>query len=1002
MTLRIDVPQGVLIIGAGDEFGGLLWTCSIDPDAHGASCTGPEFFGAPLPVGPGEEACQAIGFSCRIRIDIALASDVVAATVSADLQACGGGAVSCAQRPEIAKVRQPGFGIVDFSGGVFDHLGNSYTQAGGHPFSAATRVEFPAKALSVPDGAVKDVKVELPPGFVANPAAVPAACAPDELVRTPGKNPECPIDSQVGVAHVLMAVQPGLSGELYWPATGVYKMQAPPGSPALLAFNAGPDIAVLLSPLLRSDGDYGITVLSPETNSTGGVTGAEISLWGVPADPSHDEDRGTSGASTTGAHCANTTAPECSNPAGYQPRAFITNPINCSAGALKTSLIANSWQEPAVFHTASFDHDTNGNPTAVTDCEKVPFSPSLSLAPTTDWARTPSGLEVEVRAPTAGLLNPDGIADAPVKKLTVTLPDGVTLNPSSAEGLDACTALQLKAETATSIAGAGCPDPSRLGSVEVHTPLLDEPLGGSVFLAQQDDPRTRHSGVENPFDSRYAIYVVAKSAARGIVIKLAGKVEPDPRTGQITTTFDDLPQLPFESFRLRLRDGGRAPLVSPGSCGNYLTEAAFVPWSAEDPDNPDSSEIVQSSPQSKIAKGVGGGACPSGGSPPLEPKLIAGTLGNGAGEYSPFNLRLYRQDDEQELRSFSIELPPGLTGRLAGIRYCPDAAIALAQASDRSGAEELANPSCPEASEIGSTLVGAGVGSVLTYVPGKVYLAGPYDGAALSIVAVSAAKVGPFDLGTVVIREALRIDPSTAEVVIDPTGSDPLPHIIDGVPTHLRDIHVYVDRHEFTLNPTSCDPTAVASTVLGSGLDFGSSSDDQLITIATRFQAANCAALRFKPKLSLALKGKVHRRAHPSLIATLKTKPGEANIARAQVKLPAAAFLDNAHIAGICTRVQFAADACPAGSVYGRPPRPARCSTTRSPARSTCAPQPNPAARPRRRLQGPRRPADRGRALRQNRLGQGRAPQHLRSGPRRPGLHASASNSSAASAAWSK
>jgi hypothetical protein len=277
---------------------------------------------------------------------------------------------------------------------------------------------------------------------------------------------------------------------------------------------------------------------------------------------------------------------------------------------------------------------------------------------------------------------------------------------------------------------------------------------------------------------------------------------------------------------------------------------------------------------------------------------------------------LFRNDGEQEFTNFSIKLPPGVTGKLTGVPYCSDAAIAAADG--RTGAQEIASPSCPAASRVGRTLVGAGAGSVLTYVPGQVYLAGPYHGSNISIVSISPAKVGPFDLGNVIVREALKIDRRTAEVFVDPTGSDPLPHIIDGVTTHLRDIRVYVDRPEFVLNPTSCDPTSTASTVLGSGLDFASPADDQPVTVTTRFQAANCANLPFEPKLDLSVSGQMKRAKNPKFKAVLTMNPGEANIEKAQVTLPSSEFLDNAHIGTICTRVQYAAERCPAESVYGK------------------------------------------------------------------------------------
>jgi hypothetical protein len=411
---------------------------------------------------------------------------------------------------------------------------------------------------------------------------------------------------------------------------------------------------------------------------------------------------------------------------------------------------------------------------------------------------------------------------------------------------------------------------------------------------------------------------VIKNPTLGIKVIQPLRVEPDPITGRLTTVAEEMPQLPFSHFRLHFREGARSPLASPPACGTYNAEATLYPWSGGAPVRTTSAFQIISGPESK--------PCPSGGLPPFKPGLIAGSINNAAGRFSPFNVRLSRTDSEQEITHFSIKLPPGITAKLAGVPYCSDAAIAAAKArtGPHGGQEELTGPSCPAASEIGHTLVGGGVGSALAYAPGKVYLAGPYHGSNLSIVAITAGIVGPFDIGTVVVREALKIDPETAEVFIDATGSDPIPHIVKGIPIHLRDVRAYVDRPDFVLNPTDCSRTSTASTVLGSGLDFGSEADDRPITVSTSYQAADCAALPFKPKLGLKLIGGTKRGSHPAFKATLRMNGiGEAGIARAEVTLPKSEFIENAHFNTICTKVQFKAGAgngaqCPAGSVYGR------------------------------------------------------------------------------------
>ncbi len=548
----------------------------------------------------------------------------------------------------------------------------------------------------------------------------------------------------------------------------------------------------------------------------------------------------------------------------------------------------------------------------MTGCAAVPFSPSISSQPTTKLAENPSGLDFELKLPNVGLTNPGGTAETEPRKAVVTLPQGLTVNPSLAEGIATCSQAQYKAEQLTSKAGENCPEASKLGSVHVLSPLLEEPVEGSLYLA---------APYANPFGTLTALYMVARAPERGILVKQAGKIEMNPATGQITTTFDNLPPIPFSSFKLHFREGARAPLATPQACGEYKTVAKLTPFSASS-----DAEAIETTGSFQIEHGADGGACPSGGLPPFHPGLIAGSINNAAGRFSPFNVRLFRTDSEQEFTRFSIKLPPGVVGKLAGIPFCSDQAIEAARSrtGPHGGEEEINSPSCPQASEIGHSLVGAGVGQALAYVPGKLYLAGPYHGSAISLVAITAAKAGPFDLGTVVLRYAFRVDPETGEVFIDATGSDPIPHIIKGVPVHARDIRAYTDRPEFVLNPTSCARTSTASTLLGSGLDFASEADDRPVTVSTPFQAADCAALPFKPKLSLRLKGGTRRGAYPALTAKLKMNGfGEAGIRRTQVTLPASEFIAQAHFNTICTRVVFKQGAhpgelCPKGSIYGR------------------------------------------------------------------------------------
>jgi hypothetical protein len=736
---------------------------------------------------------------------------------------------------------------------------------------------------------VKDTVVNLPPGFLGNNTAVPTCPVAKLLGKNVKTGAECPPDTQVGTISFELTLSPE-PVKLTFP---VYNVQVTAsGITAELGFNA-----IILTQTLTVSvrpGDLGLTVAANNIEQTGEVHNVSVTIWGVPGAKTHDAERGR--------QCypqpLNTTNVECiggGDSVDIAPKPFLSTPTACN-GPQRATIKADSWEQPGAWSEES----TEVAP--IVECERVHFDPSIAATPTTNAAESPTGLNFSMEVPQTWE-NPQTISTANLKDAFVTLPEGMSLNPSAGSGLGSCTEAQLARETASSPPGAGCPPESKVGSVEVETPVLTEHATGAVYVAKPFD---------NPFHSLLALYIVAKVPARGIVATVAGEVHPNPLTGQLTTTFDENPQVPFNRFTLRFNQGATSPLISPPVCGTYTALADLTPWSA--PLSPQ--HLSASFP---LETGVHGGPCPSGGTPPFHPLLHAGSYSNQAGAYSPFYIRLSREDGEQEITHFSIKLPPGLIGKLAGIPVCSDAAIAAAKARSgpHGGQEEQERPSCLAASEVGRTEVEAGVGTTLASAPGKVYLAGPYHGAQLSVAAITAAKVGPFDLGTVVVREGLKVNPETGEVFVDSVGSDPLPHIIQGIPTHLRNIRVYMDRPEFVLNPTSCQKTSTASTVLGSGKDFASEVDDRPITVSSFFQAANCAALPFKPKLKLSLKGATKRSGTPAFRAELTMKPGEANIAKSVVTLPHSEFLDNAHIQTVCTRPQFAANQCPKGSVYG-------------------------------------------------------------------------------------
>jgi hypothetical protein len=757
--------------------------------------------------------------------------------------------------------------------------------AGTHPYAVSTDLFVNAKSDplqgEVPDEQIKDLRFDLPPGLVGNPTAVPP-CTSQEFATILGKASSCPDSSAVGVAKVKVALA---FEDLKTYSTPVYNVQAPAGAAAQIGFVAlGVPVTIVLS--VNPEPPY--NVIGTLTNIPQPVRffGSNVSIWGNPYSPAHDDERGD---------CAGNDVETC--PIDLPEKPFLTMPRSCT-GPLSSRFETDSWQNPArvLAYPLLTDSGMEG-------CDELSFAPQISSEATTAAAGSSSGLNFNLDVADEGLTSVGGTAQSDIQKAVVNLPEGVTVNPSIANGLEVCTEGQFKAEAIGSQPGENCPQGAKVGEVEVETPLLEgKLLKGQVFVAEQN---------KNPFGSLLAIYMVIREPQLGILVKLPGRVTLDPRTGQLATTFGEapyeIPQFPFSHLRFRFRGGARAPLVTPPRCGTYETKAEFYPWAR--PSSPQ-----ETTASFEVTSGPGGGPCPAAGPLPFQPGFQAGSVDNSAGSYSAFDMRLTRSDAEQELTRFDAVLPPGLTGKLAGLARCPEAAIAAAAA--KSGREELASPSCPASSRIGHTLAGAGVGDALTYVPGSLYLAGPVAGRPLSIVSITPAVAGPFDVGTVVVREALNLNPVTAQVEVDGAASDPIPHILQGIPLKLRDLRVYADRPDFTLNPTSCQEKVSVATLFGSAADAFSPGDDA-VSASDRFQAAGCAALAFKPKLSIRLKGGFRRAANPALTAVLTPRPGDANVGGATVILPHSAFLDQSHIGTICTRVQFSANQCPAGSVYG-------------------------------------------------------------------------------------
>jgi hypothetical protein len=761
------------------------------------------------------------------------------------------------------------------------------TQAGAHPYAFTAKLGLNAAGGSS-DGDLRDLSLALPPGFLVNPTAVNECSAaafhthrvsPNEASAS---GESCPNASQVGV----VAVNVGGSVRHF----GVFNLVAPFGAPAAIGF-APFGVPVVLTSQLRED-DAGLTLGLDDLSQALDLQGMELTIWGSPWFAIHDGERGNCLNEQSGGSFGSCLVFDAAPAPESLIKSYLTLPTTPCGTPLAYAVSASSWQGGEAQAAAA----TPG----LEKCNTSLSTAQVKLMTGNGASRTGMLFTLAVNDG-GGILNPGGIARPAIKQAVVSLPEGLTINPSLGAGLQACGEAEFARESATSTPGAGCPYTSKIGNVTVEGELgLAEPLQGDLFVARPHD---------NPFGTLLAVYMVARSARRGIAVKSIGKIEPDPRTGRLVATFDQLPRLLYTNFTLTLREGQRSVLVSPPACGAYPTDLALSTWAEPSSFRHESSSFF-------ITHGEAGGPCPSGGALPFHPGLLAGSINPQAAARTPFYLRMTRSDSEQEITSYSATFPPGLLAKLAGVGECPDAAIEAAKHS--TGTEQQQHPSCPASAQIGRTLAGYGVGSVLAYAPGNLYLAGPYHGAPLSVVAVDSALIGPFDLGTVVVRSAIRIDPRSAQASIDSAGSDPIPHILAGIPLHLRDIRVYVDRPDFTVNPTSCDPTQVASRLSGASADLFDPADDATATSTQRFQVLNCSALGFKPKLSLRLAGSARHGGFPSLRATYAPRPGDANLGAASVTLPSSIFLAQDHIDTVCTRAQFARESCPAGAIYGQ------------------------------------------------------------------------------------
>ena len=753
-----------------------------------------------------------------------------------------------------------GFGFAEehgFEVSILNRDGTPDVQAGSHPYSYATTIglnEASSPGHSYTEGGdARDVEVQLPPGLVGDPGAVPqcpsSVFTTTQLVKSVLTTASCPDDTQVGVAKLDLS---GLKFE-----EPVYNLVPPKGAPAQFGF-AIVGSPVVLTPSVRTGSDYGVTVRFSRLPDAYSLVHGTLTLWGVPADAAHDGERGS---------CLVESGTSC--PVSVRAKPFLSMPTSCS-GPLSFQARVDSWNAPGDFIERSTTIP------GMLGCDKLGFSPNLVVQPEPAEAASPSGLSVDIEVPQT-YENSTGLATANLKDTTVTLPAGVSLNPAAGDGLAGCSETQLGLRNADPPA---CPDASKVGSVEITTPLLTHPLVGGVYLAQQGNLPGNGS---NPFGSLIAIYIAIEDPDSGVIVKLAGEVKPDPVTGQIVTTFLNNPQVPFDSLKLSFFGGPRAALAMPPYCGPYATTAQMSPWSGGASATPSSVFQITSGPQDS--------SCLTS-SQPFSPQLIAGTTSNQAGGFSPFSLTFFRGDSEQSLSRIQVKTPPGLLGVLSHVTLC--------------GEPQAAQGTCGSESEIGHVTVGVGAGSNPFYVTGKVFLTGSYNGAPYGLAFVVPAVAGPLDLGTVVVRGAVSVDPHTAVLTVT---SEPLPQILQGIPLRIRTVNVFLDRKEFIFNPTSCEPLQIDAAMSSS---LGASVDD-----TTHFQVTNCSALAFKPQFKVYTNGDTNRRRGASLHVKLSfagAKLGsQSNVAKVKVDLPRA----------LPSRLTTLQKACPAATFEANP---ANCS----------------------------------------------------------------------------
>lgn len=872
VQLSVEVPAGLKVVGVSGLAGNSSHSpgpveCSVET----VSCS----FSGVLPP-----------FS---QIEVVVAVDVEPGAASGEVaraRVAGAGAREASTSRVLAIGSGASFGIDTYELVSEEEGGGVDRQAGSHPFQLTTTIALNQNADRQPVELAKDFSFKWPAGLIGDPNVVPR-CTLGQFLHFSGLETlnECSSQTAVGVAMVTIQ-EPlgdlGPKGEPYALTVPVFSLEPARGEPARFGFLA-PGTPVFIDVSVRTGGDYGVTVHVKNVSQTAAFLRSEVTIWGVPGDARHDGARGNG--------CLRNVRGElpllpCLPLEASRPAPFLSLPTSCT-GSLSTTVQAVSWAVPNPVQPASKEYLMDG----LDGCNRLPFSPSIKVTPDGQEASTPTGLTVDVHAPQEETLNAKGLAEDDVKTVTVALPEGLGVNAASADGLLACSEEQAGFLPNESSPGnlhltperAFCPDAAKIGTVKITTPLLADPLEGAVYLAAQ---------TANPFGSLLAMYIVAEDPVSGVLVKLPGEVKLTD-TGQLVAS-QQTPEVAFEDAELHFFGGDRAPLATPARCGTYTTTASFAGWSGNEP--------VSSQSQFQITSGPHGSPCPS--ALPFSPSLSAGTTNIQAGGFSPLTTTISRDDGNQDIRSVSLRTPGGLSGLISSVTPC-------AEAQANAG-------TCGPESLIGHTIVSVGLGGdPFSVTGGQVFITGPYRGAPFGLSIVNPAKAGPFDLGKVVVRAKIEVDPRTAELTVttDSEGPYAIPRILDGIPLQIKHVNVTIDRPGFTFNPTNCSPMSISATI--------TSSEGAAAHASVPFQVTNCAVLKFTPKFSVSTSGQTSKANGASLTATLSypnTPQGtEANIAKVKVALPKQLPSRLTTLQKACLAKTFETNpaACPAGSAIG-------------------------------------------------------------------------------------